>query len=140
MYVKYEEIEAMTKELHAKFEIVPKQIEILQIEESLCDQEITDILHIIELSSFNASEGYRYSRELQITLQRRREIKNEVASLRQLKQSLDSGNSVKENLVTMSKKIRKRNRIVLSKKYTPRVRSDLMERFNTINNKSKLLK
>ena len=133
MFVKYEEIEAITKELHTKFEHVPKQIEILQIEESLCDQEISDVLHIIELSLFNAYEGYKYSRELQITLQKRREIKNELASLRQLKQSLDSGNGMKENLVKMNKKIRDRNKVVLEKKYTPRVRSDLTERFNKCN-------
>lgn len=133
MYINFEEIEAIAKDLHSKFEYLPKQIEVLQTEESLCDQEISDLLHIIELSAFNASEGYKYSRELQITLQKRREIKNEVTSLRQLKQSLESVNGMKEKLTTLNQKIGERNKIVLSKKYTPRVRSDLIERFNKCN-------
>lgn len=130
MFVNYAEIEAITKELHAKFENVPKQIRILRLEHQLCDQEISDILHCIEFSTFNAAEGYKLSRELQITLEKRREIKNELTSLCELKQTLNANDSIKERIVRINKKISKRNKVILSKKYTPRVRIDLQERFD----------
>lgn len=40
------------------------------------DQEINDIYHAIELYNFNASEGYKFSKMLQETLQRRRTLKS----------------------------------------------------------------
>ena len=39
------------------------------------DSEICDILHDVELTSFNASEGYKLAKELQILRKRRREYK-----------------------------------------------------------------
>jgi len=55
---------------------VPKRIQMINQEISLCDQEINDIHHLIELTRLNACDGYKTYRDLQITLLKRRELKD----------------------------------------------------------------
>lgn len=45
---------------------------------SRADKEISDIYHNIELTSFNAYQGYMYCKQLQTVLRNRRRIKNEI--------------------------------------------------------------
>lgn len=45
------------------------------------DKEIVDVYHTIELSTFNACEGYKLAKRLQDTLKRRRVIKDSEAML-----------------------------------------------------------
>jgi len=45
---------------------------------SRADKEISDIYHNIELTSFNACQGYMYCKRLQGALRNRRRIKNEM--------------------------------------------------------------
>ena len=50
----------------------------LMAELSRTDKEISDIYHNIELTSFNACQGYMYCKRLQGVLRNRRRIKNEI--------------------------------------------------------------
>lgn len=47
--------------------------------QSTVDRKITDVLHKIELTSFNASDGYTYARMLKEIQTERRAIKNEYS-------------------------------------------------------------
>lgn len=47
-----------------------------------------DVLHIIELMSFNAVEGYKFSKMLQIIRQARRKIKNRFEERREMREIL----------------------------------------------------
>lgn len=139
MVTEVEQIEKATKLLQDSLNSIPVQIERLQKELMLCDQESSDLLHLIEFSSFHASEGYKLCRDLQITRQRRRTIKNELETLNQIKNKLVTHRPMEHQTQAIEKVINRRKAIIENSTYTPKVRSDLVERFNKCN-KSKLLK
>lgn len=60
---------------------IRKRSEFLKTELSNIDQLKTDIDHIIEMGTFDASNGYKLSKKLQEVLKQRRVIKNELESI-----------------------------------------------------------
>lgn len=130
MTVQVLEIELAARQLHEAMERVPSQIVRLEKEITLCQQEVSDLLHLIELSNFNASEGYRMSKELQITLERRRHCKDELESLKQLEEKLKKHRPIKDQTNMINLTIQARKQVLATRTYSPRVRSDLIERFN----------
>lgn len=127
------QIEKATKELHAAMKLVPEQIKRLEIEVSLCDQETQDLLHLIELSKFHASDGYKLCRDLQITLQKRRNFKDELSSLRAVVDKTKVDRPFLQQFDILSESLEHRKINMRARTYTPRVRSDLVERFNKCN-------
>jgi len=72
------------------------------------DSEICDILHDVELTSFNASEGYKLARELQILRKKRREYKEYEEQLDMLRGFVNKHkwivNDLKLNIKTIEDK------------------------------------
>lgn len=139
MIAEVTQIENATKVLQESLKNIPLQIGRIQKELQLCDQESSDLLHLIEFSSFHASEGYKLCRDLQITRQKRRKLKNELVTLEQIHEQLGVHRPMSHQTEAIEKVINKRKRTIANSKYTPKVRSDLIERFNKCNI-NKLLK
>lgn len=129
MTIEVEQLRNINNQLKEMLDKIPHQIEMLRLELSLCDKERSDILHLIELSNFNASEGYRLSRDLQITQRKRREVKNELHILQQIKDDVGVHRPLVHQASSVEKIFAKSS---VKKKYTPRVRKDFTEQFRKI--------
>lgn len=90
-----------------------------------CDQEISDLLHEIELTEFDHVEGYQLSEEIQKVRRRRRELKNYQEIIRHLKEFLDRNKSLKISLFKVMTSMERTRDYQMYRKYTPRVRTDL---------------
>ena len=66
----------------------PKRYDLSKEELQKIEWEIQDILHIVELSNFNASEGFKWAKELQRLRKARRALKDELESLEKVKEFL----------------------------------------------------
>lgn len=130
MIVEVHQIQKAAKDFYQALETIPNQIELLEKEIKLCDQETSDLLHLIELSRFHASEGYKLCRDLQITRKRRRAAKDELETLNQIKEKLRTNRPMQHNATIVDNVIGRRSNTLENRQYTPRVRSDLIERFN----------
>lgn len=139
MTVEVIQIEKAADELRKAMKLVPEQIKRLEKEINICDQETQDLLHLIEFSSFNASEGYYLCKDLQITRQKRRQCKDELEGLRSVEEKMKVNRSLTDQFNVLSNVIEHRKTNIRTRSYKPRVRTDLVERFNKCN-KSKLLK
>lgn len=139
MVVEVEQIEMATKILQDSLSSIPVQIDRLQKELKLCDEESSDLIHLIEFSNFHASEGYKLCRDLQITRKRRRDIKNELETLTQIQAKLVTHRPMHHQTEAIERVISRRKKTIANSQYTPKVRSDLIERFNKCNI-NKLLK
>ncbi|MFS0905692.1 hypothetical protein AB3N02_21850 [Priestia aryabhattai] len=74
-------------------------------EESKADLSVSDLLHIIEITTnASASEGYTLFKQLQDTLIARRDIKNKKEEAREIKDFMSAFKSATRN--TMEKKIK----------------------------------
>ena len=71
---------------------------------SQLDKEISGIYHRIEQSNFNAYEGWLFSKELQIALRKRREVKHEISRLHTLRREIDIP-ALKSNIQTAQSKV-----------------------------------
>ena len=89
------------------------------------DQETQDILHEMELISFNASEGYILARKLQEIRQRRRRLKNEKEILKDIKEFYDNHKQLKIDLFKVLTKTTRTLENLENRQYVPRVRDDL---------------
>ena len=59
-------------------EDVTKRKDYLVNELSNIDKEISDLLHYVEMSNFNAAKGYDLAKQIKIRRQKRRDVKNEL--------------------------------------------------------------
>lgn len=89
------------------------------------DKEVVDLYHEIELTNFNAYEGYRLAKELQTVLKERRECKNENRTLEILVDFLNKNPQLKNGLIQCSNRIKQSEASVDRQKYSPRIRTDL---------------
>jgi len=71
-------------------------------EQSKYDKMTSDVLHKIELTNFNASDGYKLCKQLQGIQVERRKVKDEMESLVKL---FSASKTIKENLLSVQKKI-----------------------------------
>lgn len=106
---------------------VPRRIELIRKEIELCDKEEVDLKHKIELSKCNAYEGWRLYKDFQITLQKRRELKNEIQKLNDVNARLRKKGSLENSIKDISKKIQNTNRTQSAKTYRVRVRKDFVD-------------
>lgn len=111
---------------------VPKQIERLKQEIDLCEKEENDLRHQLELTRFNAYEGYMISRDFQITLIKRRELKDELDSLIAVKVMMGQNRPMLAQAEVLSTTIKQKIGLQKNRTYTPRVRTDLAHKFNRL--------
>lgn len=92
---------------------------------NICELEIQDLLHEIELTKFDVQRGYRLCKQLQEVRQRRRELKNTMEVLRALKDFLDTNKQLKISLFKTLSAMEKTEEHQDHRMYTPRVRTDI---------------
>jgi hypothetical protein len=90
-----------------------------------CDQEISDLLHEIELTDFDHVEGFQLSEEIQKVRRRRRDLKNYQEIMRHIKEYLDRNKSLKISLFKVFSSMERTFDYQMNRTYTPRVRTDL---------------
>jgi hypothetical protein len=90
-----------------------------------CDQEISDLLHEIELTEFDHAEGNKLSEEIQKVRRRRRELKNYQEIMRHIKEFLERNKSLKMSLFRVLSSMERTRDYQMNRTYTPRVRTDL---------------
>lgn len=135
MTVEFKEIEILSEQLSSFYSRLPDQIERLKKEISLCDHETNDLLHLIELDHFNASDGFRHAKDLQITRKRRRECKDELEGLNEIVENLKIQRPFNHQVITIEKLIKARKEKIKMRGYQPRVRKDLKKKFKECRNK-----
>lgn len=129
MAVKFNEIEGSLVELSSFFMQLPNQIKYLEKEVQLCNLETSDLLHLIELDNFNASDGFKHAKDLQITRQKRRELKDELEILSDLQENLKTNRPFTHQVDAINKLSIQRQKRMKTRGYTPRIRSDLKSKF-----------
>lgn len=73
----YQDIEQTAILLRTIIFDTPKAYENNKILIDLCEKEIIDLEHVIELTAFNASRGYHLAKEIKDVRIRRRELKDQ---------------------------------------------------------------
>lgn len=131
--------EKATAQLQTVVSQTPSRIKKLNEVVSKADLEIMDLLHLAELESFNAAEGYYIAQKIKKARLKRRAAKDEIDFLLDLKNLSNNNSKFEVHIQGMQKSIKNIRDSKSKRQYTPRVRSDLVERFNKCN-KSKLLK
>lgn len=86
----------------------------------------SDILHKIELETFNASEGYKLCKLLKNTLEERRDIKNECDALRVLNDRL-YGSEIPKQIRSINRNVISFKEGMVKRRYVPRVLKNIMK-------------
>lgn len=131
--------EKATAQLQTVVSQTPSRIKKLNEIVSKADLEIMDLLHLAELETFNAAEGYFIAVQIKKARLKRREAKDEIDFLSNLKSVANNNSKFEAHAQGIQKSIVNTRDSKSKRKYQPRVRYDLIERFNKCN-KSKLLK
>lgn len=105
------DIDNVWSELHEKL----KQYEL----------ESNDLLHEIELTNFNACEGYILAKKLKEVRQRRREVKNKQEILQYVKDFAANNKNLIITLYKLAKSMEEKLDIQQNRVYVPRIRHDL---------------
>lgn len=119
-----EEASALLASLSTK---VPSRLEMIPKELSLLEREEVDIKHAIEMKNHSASEGYRLYRDLQITLRKRRELKDELVTLQKIAERMDNRNPLTTHVGGLSQSIKSREEYKNARVYSVRIRKDLTD-------------
>jgi hypothetical protein len=93
-------------------------------EEKRCNEEITDLLHEVELTPFDIQKGFRISRELCEARKRRRVAKDYLYAMEGLRKFLDFKN-IPISLFKVLKDQKAIRENYHNRLYRPRVRHDL---------------
>lgn len=106
---------------------IPKMFEFNSQGINICEKETQDLLHLIELTSFDACKGYKLSKDIQDVRIRRRELKdqNEVLEpLVELTRRMKTFENEINKCIGEIRRIKKRHEM---RSYKMRVREDLQE-------------
>lgn len=139
MTVMLKEIEVLSEQLSSFYSKLPNQIERLKKEISLCDLETNDLLHLVELDNFNARDGFKHAKDLQITRKRRRECKDELEGLIEIVENLKVNRPFNHQVSAIEKLVKTRKEKIKMRGYQPRVRKDLKNKFKECRNKHRKL-
>lgn len=110
------------REVYAEF---PKRLDSAQEELKKVDSEIQDILHVIELTSFDACKGFKWAKELQKLRKERRRLKDEIESLEPIKELISYQKPSEKNINKVLGDVRKIETRHKNRGYSMRVRHDL---------------
>lgn len=86
------------------------------------DKEVQDLLHDMELTNFNACEGYIMAKKMQEVRRRRRVLKDDIETFKILKENTSH---IPKQIKTIVSKIKQKESDFRLRFYRPRVRADL---------------
>ena len=87
--------------------------------------EQDDLLHELELTKFNACEGYNLAKELQILRHKRRQYKDQEEQLDMLRGFMNKYKWVISDLKPLIKLLEEKQEHQLHRRYTPKIRTNL---------------
>jgi hypothetical protein len=123
----YQDIEQAAMLLRSVIFDTPKAYENNKLAIELCEKEIIDIEHVIELTSFNASRGYSLAKDIKDVRTRRRELKDQNELLGPLVEIVNRMKSFQNDLNKAIGDIRRIKQKHENRSYKMRVREDLQE-------------
>lgn len=100
----------------------------VEAEQYYADQEYNDLTHALELTRFNAVEGFRLAKELQDNRLRRRNAKNQREQLQPLYDLIQKHQVFFKELKNVQAQIESVIHAQVKRKYQPRVRDDLFRK------------
>lgn len=126
---KKEDAKKYASQLEHIFNNVPRIYEMNEEYIHQCDKESGDLQHFIELTSFNASEGYKLAKELKENRTRRRECKDQNMLLKPLYDLVKKHHHILKDIRKCISDIQKVENTMDNRTYTPRVRTEMQEAF-----------
>ena len=105
----------------------PKEFDSNKSDIEFCEKEIRDIEHVLELTLFNASNGYKYARDIQSVRIKRRDLKDKNELLDPLVQLVRKMKSYEHEINKVIGEIRRIKQKHEVRQYKMRVREDLQE-------------
>lgn len=96
------------------------------------EKELLDIQHQLELTKFNAYEGYKIAKEQQKILKERRELKDENELLKHLQPILSGMKNKVKGFNEVIGEIRQSKANLEKRSYRCRVRKDLQSKINGV--------
>jgi len=120
-----------TEQLQQVVSQTPQRIKQLHEIVQRSDWEEQDLLHLAELDTFSASEGYKLAKQIQKVRQRRRQAKDELEALNGIKAIMNNNSKFESHVAGIKKDMD--TRAGRKKKYHVRVRTDLAKRFEKLN-------
>lgn len=123
------DIEGVVKMIRNAFVEYPREYERLREQEKRLDMETQDLLHLIEFTNLNASEGFKAYKDLQRVRNERRKVKDMLQQLQPLvslvKQPKPNEKNINNCLTEVRKIVYQQN----DRTYNMRVRKDLQHFF-----------
>ncbi|UUV46565.1 hypothetical protein [Bacillus phage vB_BanS-Thrax3] len=137
--IDYRENLAIANKMYAEIEMDLERETDLELENELkrADAMRQDILHMIELYNFNASEGYKFSKMLQIVSKARRRIKDRMEARAEMKKIIETYKKMgfKAHMLSAVKRAEKKESHFKSRTYKLRELTELEEYNNSIKKK-----
>ena len=112
-------IETTLDDLKSAVNVLKEKFSDCSVELSKCDKEISDILHYIEFTKLNASQGYKACSMLKERLLKRRVIKDEMSEINVLFSTGFNQKNIDSAMKGMEK--------LAVRNYTPRVLNELFD-------------
>lgn len=128
----FEDVEQTAIMIRDAIRDIPKRVHSNNVDVDQIHKETQDLLHLLELTSFNASEGYNISRQLKDIRQERRRIKNENEMIEPLANVLKKFKNNLQELDKVVGDIRNVKSRLNQRRYHPRIRTDLKDKFDSI--------
>ena len=120
----YEQALQAVRDIYVNY---PKRIESNEQELTKIEQEIQDLLHVIELGSYDAIKGNQLLKQLKKARQDRRKIKNDLELLEPVKEFISYAKPTEKNIGQSIGKLRNVINVQEHRTYRMRVRTDLQE-------------
>ena len=87
--------------------------------------EQDDLLHELELTKFNACEGYQLSKELQILRVKRRHYKDQEEQMDMIRGVINKYKWIVNDLKPLVKMLEEKENHQIHRQYTPKIRTNL---------------
>ena len=87
--------------------------------------EQDDLLHEVELTKFNACEGYQLSKELQILRHKRRHYKDQEEQMDMIRGVINKYKWIVNDLKPLVKLLEEKENHQIHRQYTPKIRTNL---------------
>lgn len=123
----YQDVEQNALLLRTIIMETPKTYENNKLAIEMCEKEIIDIEHVIELTSFHAARGYALAKEIQEVRIRRRKLKDQNELLAPLVEVVNRMKSFHNDMNKAIGDIRRIKQKQENRSYKMRIREDLQE-------------
>jgi hypothetical protein len=118
------EFEAALQSVRDVFVNYPRRVTSNQEELRKIDDEIQDVLHMIEFGNFNASDGFKFAKDLQRLRNDRRKIKDDLELLKPIEEFIAFVKPTEKNINSTIGELRKVMNVHKTRVYKMRVRTD----------------